>query len=129
MPSNWTCGQAVFGDDWPAIAVLPKGKTNALTVDLGVPDDWTLQDAIDALDGGGRTRRRPFCERQLISSFIVQRMAVATFGVFLHCGQDIFPTRWTLEALGSSLKVRCQVIKRKFGVARPPFVQGPQLNS
>lgn len=54
-----TCGQAVFGDDWPAIAVLPKGKTNALTVDLGVPDDWTLQDAIDALDGGGRTRRRP----------------------------------------------------------------------
>jgi hypothetical protein len=54
-----TCGQAVFGDNWPAIAVLPKGKTNALTVDLGVPDDWTLQDAIDALDAGGRTRRRP----------------------------------------------------------------------
>jgi hypothetical protein len=54
-----SCGQAVFGDDWPSIAVLPKGKTNALTVDLGVPDDWTLQDAIDALDGGGRTRRRP----------------------------------------------------------------------
>ena len=54
-----TCGQAVFGEEWPAIAVLPKGKTNALTVDLGVPDDWTLQDAIDALDGGARTRRRP----------------------------------------------------------------------
>ena len=34
-----TSGQAIFGDDWPAIAVLPKGKTNALTVDLGVPDD------------------------------------------------------------------------------------------
>lgn len=54
-----TCGQAVFGDNWPAIAVLPKGKTNALTVDLGVPDDWTLQDAIDALDYGSRTWRRP----------------------------------------------------------------------
>lgn len=54
-----TCGQAIFGDEWPAIAVLPKGKTNALTVDLGVPDDWTLQDAIDALDHGSRTRRRP----------------------------------------------------------------------
>ena len=54
-----TCGQAVFGEEWPAIAVLAKGKTNALTVDLGVPDDWTLQDAIDALDAGGRTRRRP----------------------------------------------------------------------
>jgi len=54
-----TCGHAVFGDDWPAIAVLPKGKTNALTVDLGVPVDWTLQNAIDAVDQGGRIRRRP----------------------------------------------------------------------
>jgi diacylglycerol kinase (ATP) len=54
-----TCGQAIFGDEWPAIAVLPKGKTNALTFDLGIPDDWTLQDAIDALDHGGRTWRRP----------------------------------------------------------------------
>jgi hypothetical protein len=54
-----TTGQAVFGDDWPVVAVLPKGKTNALTVDLGVPDDWTLQDAIDALDHGNRVYRRP----------------------------------------------------------------------
>jgi hypothetical protein len=54
-----TCGRPIFGDDWPAIAVLPKGKTNALTVDLGVPDNWTLQDAITALDHGGRVWRRP----------------------------------------------------------------------
>jgi hypothetical protein len=54
-----TCGQAIFGDEWPAIAVLPKGKTNALTVDLGVPEDWSLQDAIDALDHGSRVYRRP----------------------------------------------------------------------
>ncbi len=54
-----TCGQKIFGDDWPTLAVLPKGKTNALTVDLGIPDDWTLQDAIDAHGRGGRTWRRP----------------------------------------------------------------------
>jgi diacylglycerol kinase (ATP) len=54
-----TCGQSIFGDDWPAIAVLPKGKTNALTVDLGIPDNWTLQDAIHALDHGKRVWRRP----------------------------------------------------------------------
>jgi hypothetical protein len=54
-----TCGQAIFGDDWPAVAVLPKGKTNALTVDLGVPEEWGLQDAIDALDHGRRVYRRP----------------------------------------------------------------------
>lgn len=54
-----TCGAAIFGDNWPAIAVLPKGKTNALTVDLGVPADWTLQAAIDAFDAGERVYRRP----------------------------------------------------------------------
>jgi hypothetical protein len=54
-----TCGYAIFGDEWPAIAVLPRGKTNALSYDLGVPEDWTLQDAIEALDHGRRVWRRP----------------------------------------------------------------------
>jgi len=54
-----TCARGIFGDNWPAIAVLPKGKTNALTADLGVPADWTLQDAIDAVDKGTRVHRRP----------------------------------------------------------------------
>lgn len=54
-----TCGAGIFGEDWPAIAVLPKGKTNALTVDLGVPADWSLQNALDAFERGGRMHRRP----------------------------------------------------------------------
>lgn len=54
-----TCGNGIFGDNWPAIAVIPKGKTNALTVDLGVPLEFSLQDAIDAFDKGERVVRRP----------------------------------------------------------------------
>lgn len=54
-----TCGAGIFGDDWPAIAVLPKGKTNAVTVDLEAPSDWSLQGAIDAFHNGRRIRRRP----------------------------------------------------------------------
>ena len=54
-----TCGASIFGNDWPAIAVLPKGKTNALTVDLGVPKDWSLQHAIDAFEKGRRIHRHP----------------------------------------------------------------------
>ncbi|MEM7688490.1 MAG: acylglycerol kinase family protein [Pseudomonadota bacterium] len=60
-----TCGQSIFGDDWPAVAVLPKGKTNALTVDLGVPIEWSLQNAIDAFDEGERVVRRPIQVRDL----------------------------------------------------------------
>ena len=54
-----TMGQAVFADRWPAIAVLPKGKTNALNVDLGAPADWTLEGAIAAYASGRRLVRRP----------------------------------------------------------------------
>lgn len=54
-----TSGQTIFGEDWPAIAVLPKGKTNALTVDLDAPHDWSLQAAIDAFHKGRRIVRTP----------------------------------------------------------------------
>jgi len=54
-----TCGYRVFGEHWPTIAVLPKGKTNALTVDLDAPGDWSLQDAIDAIGDGRRIWRHP----------------------------------------------------------------------
>ncbi|MGN6497543.1 MAG: diacylglycerol/lipid kinase family protein, partial [Tsuneonella sp.] len=40
-----TAAVPVFGESWPAIAVLPMGKTNALNVDLGAPRDWTLAGA------------------------------------------------------------------------------------
>ncbi len=54
-----TCGEVIFGDDWPVLAVLPKGKTNALNVDLGAPAGYNLADAIAAFPGGNRVYRRP----------------------------------------------------------------------
>jgi hypothetical protein len=54
-----TCGAAIFGDDWPDLIVLPKGKTNALAIDLGLPTDWNLTDALEAASRGGGVTRRP----------------------------------------------------------------------
>lgn len=54
-----TMGQDVFGNDWPALAILPKGKTNALNVDLGAPSGWNLPEAIAAYAQGHRIVRRP----------------------------------------------------------------------
>lgn len=54
-----TGAQQVFGETWPDIAVLPKGKTNALNVDLGAPAGWNLADAIDAYGTARRIRRAP----------------------------------------------------------------------
>ncbi|WP_343222157.1 diacylglycerol kinase family protein [Novosphingobium profundi] len=54
-----TCGAQVFGDTWPRLIVLPKGKTNALTVDLGLPGKWTLTEAIAAAHKGNTVTRHP----------------------------------------------------------------------
>lgn len=52
-----TCAGRVFAESWPEIAVLPKGKTNALNVDLGAPADWNLAGAIASLADGKRIKR------------------------------------------------------------------------
>lgn len=54
-----TRGAPFFGDNWPAIIVLPQGKTNALALDLGVPSKWTLSRALDAARQGRFVKRRP----------------------------------------------------------------------
>lgn len=53
-----TSGLPVWGDDWPALAVLPRGKTNALNVDLGAPSDWSLAGVVAAFEQGERVHRR-----------------------------------------------------------------------
>lgn len=54
-----TCGAGIFGDDWPPLVILPKGKTNALVVDLGLPNAWTLAQAMEAIGRGKTIVRRP----------------------------------------------------------------------
>ena len=54
-----TCGIGVFGDEWPPLVILPKGKTNALVVDLGLPNEWKLPEAMEAIGRGKTIVRRP----------------------------------------------------------------------
>lgn len=54
-----TAAAEAFGAALPQVAILPNGKTNALALDLGVPADWTLDDALAAARTGGLRRRAP----------------------------------------------------------------------
>ncbi len=54
-----TCGAAIFGNGWPPLIVLPKGKTNALAVDIALPRDWSLKQALEAARRGEFAVRRP----------------------------------------------------------------------
>lgn len=53
-----TAAGRVF-DRLPPMAIIPSGKTNALALDLGIPDDWTVRDAIAAAQAGRFVRRTP----------------------------------------------------------------------
>ena len=54
-----TCGEDIFAGHWPQLIVLPKGKTNALAVALGLPNHWSLAEALDAVAQGKTIERRP----------------------------------------------------------------------
>lgn len=54
-----TCGAEIFGDRWPMLIILPKGKTNALAVDIGLPTHWSLAEALTAARVGRTVERRP----------------------------------------------------------------------
>ncbi|WP_165853536.1 diacylglycerol kinase family protein [Aurantiacibacter aquimixticola] len=72
-----TCGAGVFGESWPALIVLPNGKTNALASDLGIPTGWTLEEALASLGAGSTVRRCPLViaqrdhDRKQVRGFIM----------------------------------------------------------
>jgi hypothetical protein len=53
-----TAAARVF-DTLPAMAIIPSGKTNALALDLGIPAEWTVRDAIAAAQAGRFIARAP----------------------------------------------------------------------
>jgi len=53
-----TAAARVF-DALPAMAIIPSGKTNALALDLGIPEDWQVRDAIAAARAGRFVERAP----------------------------------------------------------------------
>lgn len=86
-----TCGRDVFGDDWPVLAVLPKGKTNALNVDLGAPGDWTLRGVIAAYHSGKQLVRKPLVVTSLGGGGPVYQGFILGAGGFtlgVRAGQD-----------------------------------------
>jgi diacylglycerol kinase (ATP) len=85
-----TAGMPVFGDNWPLLAVVPAGKTNALNVDLRAPKHWTLAGAVAAIADGRRVIRRPLVVRDLkdggeLVGFV---LGAGLFTVAVSAGQD-----------------------------------------
>ena len=54
-----TCAGDIWHNSWPDILLLPTGKTNALAGDIGVPEQWSLEDGLAAAARGRTSVRSP----------------------------------------------------------------------
>ena len=125
-----TQGQQVFGDSWPAIAVLPKGKTNALNVDLGAPADWNLAAAIDAWPRARRIRRRPIAIRDAEHGEAQPRlgfiMGGGAFTLGVRVGQDAH-RMGAFNSLAVAVTTGWGVIGMLAGTARNKWRRGTAM--
>ncbi len=125
-----TCGDAIFGDCWPAIAVLPKGKTNALTVDLDAPGDWTLQAAVDAFENGRRILRSPIAITPLdqpgarVLGFI---LGAGAFTIGTRAGQSAHRLG-AFNSLAVGVTTLWGVLQVLFGTRANPWRRGVQMD-
>lgn len=121
-----TGGAMVFGDNWPDIAVLPRGKTNALTIDLGMPGHWSLEEAIIAHRDGGRVQRQPMMLRPMDREDITRLGFILGAGVFLAAidsGQDAH--KWgAFDGLAVGVTAVWGVMQALFGNDDNPWRRG-----
>lgn len=124
-----SAGLAIFGDDWPVLGILPRGKTNALAADLGVPEHWQISDCAASAANGRTSMRRPLVltrdgSRQApFAGFLV---GAGSFARGIEAAQEAHRMgMFGGLAVGATLAwVVAQIV---FGGARNPWRRGPEM--
>lgn len=112
-----SCGASIFGDTWPTLMVLPKGKTNALAVDLGLPTHWSLTQALAAVHNGKTISRRPMRlapadnKAQYIQGFV---LGTGVFALATEAGQEAH-RRGAFNSFAVGLSILWAIIQSLFG--------------
>jgi diacylglycerol kinase (ATP) len=118
-----TRGHSVFGDNWPRLMVLPKGKTNALALDLGMPGRMTLDEALAAASGARIERRRALRiepidgSRPPVFGFI---MGTGVFNVAIDAAQ-VTHRFGAFQGLAVGLTVASGMVLALLGIGKGPW--------
>lgn len=118
-----TRGAAVFGEAWPRLMVLPKGKTNALALDLGMPGKLTLDQALGQAAGARIERRRALRiepsdgSRPPVYGFI---MGTGVFNVAIDAAQ-VTHRFGAFQGLAVGLTVVTGMVLAVLGIGRGPW--------
>ena len=123
-----TCGADIFGNTWPELIVLPKGKTNALAVDLGLPNHWSLAEALVAARTGSIVQRRPM-------RISPAGQSGCAMGFFLGAGAFTLGTevgqgahrRGVFNSFAVGLIIAWSIIQTIFGRAGNPWRVGTRM--
>lgn len=124
-----TCGAGVFGESWPVLIVLPRGKTNALALDLGISTDWTLDEALSAVRRGRIATRRPLMvmqrdnERAQVSGFV---LGGGAFTRAIGLGQSAH-NLGAFDAAVVGLTAMWSVLQALFGGRDNPWRRGTRM--
>lgn len=118
-----SCGAPIWGESWPELIVLPKGKTNALTVDLGLPNRWSLAEALEAARAGRRVERRPLLirpETEGEESLLGFVFGAGVFSLGIEAGQDAH-RMGAFNSFAVGLTIAWGILKALFGWNRTPW--------
>lgn len=119
-----TCGSPIFGERWPRLIVLPKGKTNALAVDLGLPGEWSLQEALVLARQGRLVQRRPIVvdqpdegEGRQVMGFI---LGAGIFTIATSAGQTAH-RYGAFNSFAVALTAIFGILQALFGIGNSPW--------
>jgi hypothetical protein len=123
-----TCGADIFDETWPELIVLPKGKTNALAVDLGLPNHWSLAEALVAARSGGMVQRRPMRISPVGQAGCAQGffLGAGAFTLGTDVGQGAH-RRGVFNSFAVGLIVFWSIVQAIFGRAGNPWRSGTRM--
>lgn len=108
---------------WPRFVLLPKGKTNALAIDIGLPERWPLEAALQAVANGKTVIRRPMLLERLDTpsapalGFIV---GAGVFPVATDAGQ-IAHRMGAFQGFAVGVTTAFGMLKGLIGIGRSPW--------
>jgi diacylglycerol kinase family enzyme len=117
-----TRGAPIFGERWPRLMVLPKGKTNALAIDLGMPGKFPLADALRAAPHARIVKRRPILidpeagGRQVLG-FI---LGAGVFNAAIAAGQ-VAHRFGAFQGFAVAVTALFGIVQALFGIGRSPW--------
>lgn len=125
-----TAGLQVFGDRWPVLGVLPRGKTNALATDLGIPAGWDWNDIAAQAKRSRTVVRRPLvlvredADEPPVVGFLV---GAGSFAKGIEAAQDAH-RMGMFGGLAVGMTVAWAVAQIIFGGANNPWRRGQEMD-